>query len=219
MARKASKTALNIRSINSYITNIAKIFGTNSAEYEAATIPLKQFDIRDKIVNGQRVVQIKNTAANRRKHQTIRSIRKNRKPIQILKRRLAKEAKKTLQTLPSIDKGEQAKNFYRWYATMKKEFIDLTSEIYALAEALEKIGETLDFTGGRPWKDADYRMDMWERVYNAVGDITPTYNDFTEWLNNSEDINADGVNTETGENVTFTNSDYEAYDMELDDYD
>lgn len=212
MPKKISKTALNIRSINSYIQTVAKVFGTGSAEYQAATVPLKQFDIRDKHVNGQTIVQIKNTAENRKKHQTIRAIKNRRKPVQILKRRYEKQKKAYLQNIPSIERGEKAKDFYRWLAELRKEFDDVRDEVYTLNEALEKIGMAQDWT--KPmWKDSGYRANLWEKVYDNGGSKYATYSDFMSWLNNVDDVSTD---ENTGESYEYDNDDYAEYDMGLD---
>lgn len=212
MPKKISKTALNIRSINSYIQTVAKVFGTGSAEYQAATVPLKQFDIRDKHVNGQTIVQIKNTAENRKKHQTIRAIKNRRKPVRILKRRYEKQKKAYLQNIPSIERGEKAKDFYRWLAELRKEFDDVRDEVYTLNEALEKIGMAQDWT--KPmWKDSGYRANLWEKVYDNGGNKYATYKDFMSWLNNVDDVSTD---ENTGESYEYKNDDYADYDMGLD---
>jgi len=212
MPKKLSKTALNIRSINSYIQTVAKVFGTGSAEYQAATVSLKQFDIRDKHVNGQTIVQIKNTAENRKKHQTIRAIKNRRKPVQILKRRYEKQKKAYLQNIPSIERGEKAKDFYRWLAELRKEFDDVRDEVYTLNEALEKIGMAQDWS--KPmWKDSGYRANLWEKVYDNGGNKYATYKDFMSWLNNVDDVSTD---ENTGESYDYDNDDYAEYDMGLD---
>lgn len=212
MPKKLSKTALNIRSINSYIQTVARVFGTGSAEYQAATVPLKQFDIRDKHVNGQTILQIKNTAENRKKHQTIRAIKNRRKPVQILKRRYEKQKKTYLQNIPSIERGEKAKDFYRWLAELRKEFDDVRDEVYTLNEALEKIGMAQDWT--KPmWKDSGYRSNLWEKVYDNGGNKYATYKDFMSWLNNVDDVSTD---ENTGESYEYGNDDFDAYDMGLD---
>lgn len=212
MAKKLSRTALNIRSINSYIQTVARIFGTGSAEYQAATVPLKQFNIRDKHVNGQTIVQIKNTAENRKKHQTIRAIKNRRKPAQILKRRYEKQKKAYLQNIPSIERGEKAKDFYRWLAELRKEFDDVREEVYTLNEALEKIGLPQDWT--KPmWKDSGYRANLWEKVYDNGGNKYATYKDFMSWLNTVDDVSTD---ENTGESYEYGNDDYADYDIGLD---
>ena len=209
---KISKTALNIRSINNYIQTVARVFGTGSAEYQAATVPLKQFDIRDKKVNGQAIVQIKNTAANRKKHQTIRAIKNRRKPVQILKRHYKKQKQAFLENIPSIERGEQAKDFYRWYAELRKEFEDVRDEVYALNEALIKIGMNADWSTSM-WKDSGYRANLWEKVYDNGGSKYATYNDFMSWLKSVDDTDVD---ENTGESYEYNNDDYADYDMGLD---
>jgi len=219
MPKKLSKTALNIRSINSYIQTVARVFGTGSAEYQAATVPLKQFDIRDKHVNGQTIVQIKNTAENRKKHQTIRAIKNRRKPVNILKRPYVK-AMKEAQKKENIKNKNIAGGFTRWYAELQKTFEDLSAEVYALAEALEKLGlPELDWS--RAWRDNVYRASEWETVFNNGGnEVEPNSEKFQEWVDNIPDVEEtpDGVKVDpnTGEVVEFDNSDYDNYDMGFD---
>lgn len=209
---KISKTALNIRSINSYIQTVARVFGTGSAEYEAAVAPLRQFDIRDKKVNGKTIVQIKNTATNRKKHQTIRAIRNRRKPVQILKRRYEKKKKAFLQNTPSIERGEQAKQFFRWYAELSKEFDDLWDEIYNYLEpSCDLVGISLD--KAHAFKDSAYRMDRWEQVYEKGG---KNYTNFDDFFSNFTDDVINGFDAETGENYNYSNDDFDPYDMEFD---
>lgn len=210
MPKKITKTALNIRSINSYIQTVARVFGTGSAEYQAATVPLKQFNIRDKHVNGQTIVQIKNTAENRKKHQTITAIKNRRKPVQILKRRYEKQKKAYLQNIPSIERGEKAKEFFRWYAEISHEFDGLWNEIYNnLAPSCGLVGITLDIH--QAFIDNTYRMDKWEAVYERDG---KNYTNLGGFFENSEPLNESGVDEYTGENMTFTNGDYDM-DMEF----
>lgn len=218
MPEKISKTALNIDSINRYIQTVANLFGTNSAEYEAATIPLKGFATRDKFVNGQAVIQLQNSKANRKKHQAIRAIKNKRKPVSVLKRKYEKKRR---------EYQEQAKNagikfdegaFYRWYAELSKQFSDLIDEIYGsggLVNSLGAMGENpSDSEIHAMFKDESYRSSQWERVYNAGG---MNYTNMSDFINSmDDDLINNGVDTNTGENMTFTNDDYTGTDMEFD---
>lgn len=217
MAKKMSKTALNIDSINRYIQTVANLFGTNSAEYEAATIPLKGFATRDKFVNGQAVIQLQNSKANRKKHQAIRAIKNKRKPVSVLKRKYEKKRREYQEQAKNAGVNFDDGAFYRWYAELEKQFSDLISEIYGsngLVNALGAMGENpSDSEIHAMFKDESYRSSQWERVYNAGG---MNYTDMGDFINSMDDdlINSD-VDINTGENMTFTNDDYDM-DMEFD---
>lgn len=215
MPKKISKTALNIRSINSYIQTVAKLFGTNSAEYEAATIPLKGFATRDKYVNGQAVIQLQNSKANRKKHQAIRAIKNKRKPVSVLKRKYEKKRREYQERMKKENLTFDDGAFYRWYAELSKQFSDLIDEIYGsggLVNALGAMGDNpSDSEIHAMFKDESYRSSQWERVFNAGG---MNYTDMNDFINSmDDDLINNNIDVNTGENMTFTNDDY---DMEFD---
>lgn len=111
MAKKTSATAKNIAAINRNIQTIADIFGIYSTQYNKAIADIFQFDVRE---NNKGVIQIRNTKANRAKHQKIRARRaKNIKPyvIQRMKRQseqaLKKYNKRAKDNIDSIAEFEQ----------------------------------------------------------------------------------------------------------------
>lgn len=218
MPKKLSKTALNIDSINSYIQTVANLFGTNSAEYEAATIPLKGFATRDKFVNGQAIIQLQNSKANRKKHQAIRAIKNKRKPVSVLKRKYEKKRREYQEQMQKANMTFDDGAFYRWYAELSKQFSDLIDEIYGsggLVNALGAIGENpSDSEIHAMFKDESYRSSQWERVFNAGG---MNYTDMSSFIDSMDnDLVNNGVDINTGENMTFTNDDYTDTEMEFD---
>lgn len=87
---KKSATAKNIDAINRYLQNVADIWTIYSNEYENATAKVKDFDIR---TNKNGVIQIKNTKANRKKHQKIRALKNTIKSKNIIQRNYNKRTK------------------------------------------------------------------------------------------------------------------------------
>ncbi len=217
MPKKVSATQRNIDSINRYIQTVANLFGTNSAEYEAATIPLKGFATRDKYVNGQAVIQLQNSKANRKKHQAIRAIKNKRKPVTVLKRKYEKKRREYQEQAKKAGVNFDDGTFYRWYAELSKQFSDLIDEIYGsggLVNSLGTIGENpSDSEIHAMFKDESYRSSQWERVFNAGGMNYTNMNDFINDMD--DDLINNGVDINTGENMTFTNDDYTDTDMEF----
>lgn len=212
MSKKISKTALNIDSINRYIQTVANLFGTNSAEYEAATIPLKGFATRDKYVNGQAVIQLQNNKANRKKHQSIRAIKNKRKPVSVLKRKYEKKRREYQEQAKKAGVKFDDGAFYRWYAEISRKFDGLWDEVYNyLAPSCDLVG--IEFDKHHAFVDEIYRMDKWETVYDKGA---KNYTNLDDFFDNFETVNNDGVDENTGENMTFTNDDYTDTEMEFD---
>ena len=218
MSKHTTATQRNIDSINRYIQTVANLFGTNSAEYEAATIPLKGFATRDKYVNGQAVIQLQNSKANRKKHQAIRAMRNRQKPVSVLKRKYEKKRREYQEKAKKAGVKFDDGAFYRWYAELSKQFSDLISEIYGtdgLVNALGAMGENpSDSEIHAMFKDESFRSSQWERVYNAGG---MNYTDMSDFINSMDnDLVNNDVDINTGENMTFTNDDYTDTDLEFD---
>ena len=199
MRKKPTRTQKTINNINRYIKNVARVFGVNSKEYQQITQQLHNKGLSLSDSNG--VIRIENTKANRRKHQTIRAIANRRKPIQILKRPYEKRRKEFAKVNVVIQRGEQAKNFYRWYAELRKDFADLVEEVYTLAEVCDKDGIEVDMK--QAFKDSVYRSDKWNEFYDKSGQtIEPSKTALQEWLSNVDDSDVD---ESTGENYNFDN--------------
>jgi len=111
---KQSASARNIAAINRNVQTIAKTFGTSSQQYNAATLDLYKFDVR---MNKNGVIQIKNNAANRAKHQALRARRnKNIKPYKLQRmkkqaeqalKKYNKRAKDKIQSIPEFEQRQQ----------------------------------------------------------------------------------------------------------------
>lgn len=112
MAKKnIRKTATwkNINAINRYIKNVAEIFGTESEQYDIATNQLNLFDFT---YNKNGIKQIRNTAENRKKHQTVRRIKNQRKNITKEKAKIqAKIDKRNKRVRNEANRIESIKQF------------------------------------------------------------------------------------------------------------
>lgn len=160
MAKKTSATAKNIAAINRNIQTIADIFGIYSTQYNKAIADIFQFDVRE---NKNGVIQIRNTKANRAKHQKIRARRaKNIKPhvIQRMKRQseqaLKKYNKRAKDNIDSIAEFEQR----------QQELDTLIDSVYDDAKIVEDmLGIEVD--RHRMFVDYNYRMKVRAMSENA----------------------------------------------------
>lgn len=200
MAKKTKTiTQLNIDKINRNLLSIAKTFGTNSRPFEDAAqkLFLAGFDTYDKIVNGERVIQMRNNAENRRKHQTIKKIAKNRKTINTLKRKyLPKDYDDPLYDQPAIDGTEPPKeDFTTWYSRIANEILDLVDEFYALEDSCDYLD--IPFDRSRAWIDDGYREELWHEIFDKLIDDTELMAGYYEEMGFA-------VDQSTGENMTET---------------
>lgn len=198
MSRKRQLTATqkNINKINDNLRSIAKVFGTNSKPYEQAAQRLHghDFELYDK--NG--VVQIKNNAANRAKHQTIRSITNKRQSVQILKRTYAPKDKKGI-AIGEIPESDY--DFWSWYGGLSGEFEDLYDEIYNYLEPSCEICD-IPLDGWKAFKDDAYRIEKWQEVFEKLLKDTQAAKEFYDTFGY-------GVDPSTGESTTYTDEDYQ----------
>lgn len=147
---KPTASARNIAAINRNVQTIAKTFGTSSQQYNAATADLYKFDVR---MNKNGVIQIKNNAANRAKHQALRARRnKNIKPYQLQRmkkqaeqalKKYNKRAKDKIQSIPEFEQRQQ-------------ELDELTDNIYEDSMIVEEM-LSIDVDIHRMYIDRAYR--------------------------------------------------------------
>ncbi len=126
MKPKRTATAKKIDAINRYLQNVADIWSIYSNEYEKATAKVKDFDIR---TNKNGVIQIKNTKANRKKHQKIRALRNTTKPKSIIQRNYNKRtkglSKKDIQTIKTFE--DDVSNAYKKLQELQEKYdFDIT---------------------------------------------------------------------------------------------
>lgn len=147
---KQTASAKNIAAINRNVQTIAKTFGTSSQQYNAATADLYKFDV---YMNKNGIIQIRNNAANRAKHQALRARKnKNIKPhvIQRMKKRAEqalkkynKRAKDKIQTIQEFEERQQ-------------EIDEMTDNIYDDSQIVEDMLRT-DVDIYRMFTDKAYR--------------------------------------------------------------
>lgn len=130
---KQTATQKNIAAINRNIQTVAKTFGTSSQQYNKAVADLYKFDV---YTNKNGVIQLRNNAANRAKHQAIRARKtKNIKPHVMA--RMKKRAQKAL-----ADYNKRAKdhiNSIQDFEERQQELDALTDSIYDDAQIVENM--------------------------------------------------------------------------------
>lgn len=199
MAKKTSATSKNIAAINRNIQTIADIFGIYSSQYNKAIADLFQFDVRE---NKQGVIQIRNTKANRAKHQKIRARRaKNIKPhvIQRMKRQseqaLKKYNKRAKDNIDSIAEFEQR----------QQELDALIDSVYDDAKIVEDmLGIEVD--RHRMFVDYNYRMKVRAMSENA-SQYNPNDTIPDSVIEENRKIFSKGIIYETGDSTLIMDPD------------
>lgn len=130
---KQTATQKNIAAINRNIQTVAKTFGTSSQQYNKAVADLYKFDV---YTNKNGVIQLRNNAANRAKHQAIRA-RKNKNIKPHVMARMKQKAQKAL-----ADYNKRAKdkiNSIQEFEERQQELDALTDSIYDDAQIVENM--------------------------------------------------------------------------------
>lgn len=208
MARhKPTRTQKTINNINAYIRRVAQTFGQFSEEYEQVTRELHGhgFEMRS---NSAGVIQLANTKANRRQHQTIRAIKNRQKPINIMARKY-----KNLPPPPVDENEPQPRTFTQWYAESMKDFKDIYDEVYHyLFESAGALGVTLEYDARYYMFNTAARMEKWQEVFESgardFSGVKAFLDDLLE-KNTQPDGHSTYTDTRTGEVMTQTNDDYE----------
>lgn len=189
--RKSTPTQRNIAAINRYVSKIADTFGTVSRQYEEATAALYQFDIR---TNKHGVIQVRNTAANRKKHSTIRSIKNRRPKVQ----RLVKESEKAMAKYNAKVRKKEKFTSIKAFEKAQKETEDKENAIYDMYEIANSLG--IEFSIYNAFKDDAYfddkRTEIVQSMYEQQDDENVSRE--TEVITD-ESGNAVLVDKETGE--------------------
>lgn len=199
MPKKTSATAKNIAAINRNIQTIADIFGIYSSQYNKAIADIFQFDVRE---NKNGVIQIRNTKANRAKHQKIRARRaKNIKPhvIQRMKRQseqaLKKYNKRAKDNIDSIAEFEQR----------QQELDTLIDSVYDDARIVEDmLGIEVD--RHRMFVDYNYRMKVRAMAENA-SQYNPNDTIPDSVIEENRKIFSKGIIYETGDSTLIMDPD------------
>ena len=216
---KRTATQKHIDNINSYIEKVGQYFGTESPEYNQilATIHNARLSTYQ---SSKGIVKVKNTKANRKKHQKIRSIDKNKPSFARQKRRYEKEKKKIRDDIGingigddiGIDVGldgvggddigggaggKPVISFDDWYDGWRQTWDE--EEQYETANLAKNLGVPFDKDSW--YSDYAYREQIKHDLYNAwIGDIV---NEVNENKNLNPDVG--NVDESTGENIVFGN--------------
>ena len=208
---KRTATQKHIDNINSYIDKVGHYFGTESPEYNQILATIHNAGLSTYQSN-KGIVKVENTKANRKKHQKIRSIDKNKPSFARQKRRYEKEKKKIRDDIGidgigddiGIDVGNDGGgggkpgiSFDDWYNRWRETWYD--KEQYVTSDLAESLGVPFDYE--RWYEDYAYRDEIRYALYNAwIGNIV-------DEVNENENLNPDvgNIDESTGENVAFGN--------------
>ncbi len=189
MAKRRSATQRNIDSINRNLRNIAATFGTQSRQYEAATMDIFRFKVR---TNKNGVIQLQNAKANSKYHQSIRARRNNN--LNIRKAKAASTA-----AMERYNKNKNSKSQYssiKAFEERQKALDDLTEKVYEAQEmALEN---DIDFNSYEAFKNPSYLFDKLQEIDNELYAEDESDVRSTDIVYNEEG-NAVLIDTDTGE--------------------
>lgn len=189
MAKKRSATQRNIDSINRNLRNIAAIFGTQSRQYEAATMDIFRFKVR---TNKDGVIQLQGGKANKRYHQSIRARRKQN--LNIRKAKAASQA-----AMERYNKNKNSKSQYnsiKAFEERQKALDDLTEKVYEAQEMALENG--IDFNAYDAFNDPAYLFDKLQEIDNELSAEDESGVHSTDIVYNDEG-NAILIDTDTGE--------------------
>ena len=211
---KRTATQKHIDNINSYIEKVGQYFGTESPEYNQILATIHNAGLST-YQSSKGIIKVKNTKANRKKHQKIRSIDKNKPSFARQKRRYEKEKKKIRDDIGingigddiGIDvdnddggtggSGKPVISFDDWYNGWRETWEN--KEQYETADLAKSLGVPFDIDTW--YVDYAYREQIKHDLYNAwIGDIV-------DEVNENKNLNPDvgNVDEQTGENIVFGN--------------
>ena len=189
MAKRRSATQRNIDSINRNLRNIAATFGTQSRQYEAATMDIFRFKVR---TNKDGVIQLQNANANKKYHQAIRARRNDN--LNIKKAKAASTA-----AMERYNKNKNSKSQYssiKAFEERQKALDDLTEKVYEAQELALESG--IDFNAYDAFKDPSYLFDKLQEIDNELYAEDESDVRSTDIVYN-ENGNAVLIDTDTGE--------------------
>lgn len=146
---KRTATMKAIDNINSYIRDVASVYGKNSQEYEDITNAVADYDLR---TNKNGVLQVRNTKENRKAHNQLRA-----------------QARKAHKARTSSRYRKARKEFRdtakKQLHSMQKAFSEASSELYSLRDLCEQFNIEWDYLKG--YRDRDYVESKWKEVQRA----------------------------------------------------
>lgn len=205
---KRTATQRHIDNINSYIDKVGSYFGAESPEYNKILATIHNAGLST-YQSSKGVVKVKNTKANRKKHQKIRSIDKNKPSFARQKKQYKKEKAKIRESMGFDGIGDNGNNgsggnsvmsFDGWYNGWRESWED--KEQYETADLAKNLGVPFDRDAW--YDDYDYREKIRHDLYNAwIGNIVDEVN-----ANKSLNPDVGNVDETTGENIVFGNMGY-----------
>lgn len=202
---KRTATQRHIDNINSYINKVGSYFGTESPEYNKILATIHNAGLST-YQSSKGTVKVSNTKANRKKHQKIRSIDKNKPSFARQKKQYEKEKKKIREAM-GIDgvgniennggSGKPVISFDDWYDGWRQTWDE--AEQYEVAKLADELDVPFDYNEW--YNNYEYRDQILHDLYNAwisniVGEV-----------NENQNLNPDvgNVDESTGENIVFGN--------------
>ena len=188
---KRTATQKHIDNINSYIDKVGQYFGTESPEYNQILATIHNAGLST-YQSSKGTVKIKNTKANRKKHQKIRSIDKNKPSFARQKKRYEKEKEKIRKRIP-----DGVIPFDEWYDEWRKTWHE--KEQYEVSKLAENLHVPFEY---ETWYvDYLYREQIVKDLYYAWAE------QIINELNENAALNPDvgNIDESTGENIAFGN--------------
>lgn len=200
---KRTATQRHIDNINSYIDKVGQYFGTESPECNQILATIHNAGLST-YQSSKGTVKIKNTKANRKKHQKIRSIDKNKPSFARQKRRYEKEKKKIrddigINGIDNIGGDKPVISFDDWYNGWRETWEE--AEQYETAILAENLG--VPFDKDTWYSDYTYREQIKHDLYNAW------IENIVDEVNENKNLNPEvgNIDESTGENIVFGNMD------------
>lgn len=216
---KRTATQRHIDNINNYIDKVGQYFGTESPEYNKILATIHNAGLST-YQSSKGIVKVSNTKANRKKHQKIRSIDKNKPSFARQKRRYEKEKKEIRDAIGingigdniGIDAGldgvgggddigggggKPVISFDDWYNGWRETWEN--KEQYETRDLAKSLGVPFDIDTW--YVDYAYREQIKHDLYNAwIADIVNEVNE-----NKNLNPNVGNIDETTGENIVFGN--------------
>lgn len=213
---KRTATQKHIDNINSYIDKVGQYFGTESPEYNKILATIHNAGLST-YQSSKGIVKVKNTKANRKKHQKIRSIDKNKPSFARQKRRYEKEKAKIREVMGidgiddigdigdvGIDDGDGGTgggkpviSFDDWYDGWRQTWDE--AEQYEVAKLADDLDVPFDYNEW--YSNYEYREQILHDLYSAwIGNIADEVNE-----NSALNPDVGNIDESTGENIVFGN--------------
>ena len=194
---KRTATQKHIDNINSYIDKVGSYFGAESPEYNQILATIHNAGLST-YQSRKGTVKVSNTKANRKKHQKIRSIDKNKPSFARQKKRYEKEKNKIREAMGIGGGGKSVMSFDDWYDGWRQTWDE--AEQYEVAKLAEDLDVPFDYSEW--YNNYEYREQILHNLYSAwLGSIA-------EEVNENSELNPDvgNIDESTGENIVFGNA-------------